>query len=113
MGTVGREIVGVNVEELIKKLNKAYADEMLAYNQYWIGAKVAEGRMRGIVSEELKEHAEEELKREGMLVERIIHLGGTPLLELSAWYDQTNCGYKKPSNPGTKTLLQQNIKGEQ
>jgi bacterioferritin len=113
MGTKGIEIVGVDVKELIKLLNKALADEWLAYYQYWIGAAVAQGRMRGIVAGELMEHANEELKHAGMLVERINQLGGTPLLEPKEWYDQTTCGYEKPSDPNTKTLLQQNIKGEQ
>lgn len=113
MGTKGTEIVGVDVKELIKLLNKALADEWLAYYQYWIGAAVAQGRMRGIVAGELMEHANEELKHAGMLIERINQLGGTPLLEPKEWYDQTNCGYEKPSDPNTKTLLQQNIKGEQ
>jgi len=113
MGTKGAEIVGVDVKELITLLNKALADEWLAYYQYWIGSQICKGRMRGIVSEELMEHANEELKHAGMLVERINQLGGTPLLEPKAWYDQTNCGYDIPSDPATKKLLQQNIKGEQ
>jgi bacterioferritin len=113
MGTKGTEIVGVDVQGLIKLLNKALADEWLAYYQYWIGAAVAKGRMRGIIAGELMEHANEELKHAGMLVERINQLGGTPLLEPKEWYKQTNCGYDIPSDPNTKTLLQQNIKGEQ
>jgi bacterioferritin len=113
MGTKGTEIVGVDVKELIKMLNKALADEWLAYYQYWVGSMVAKGRMRGIVAGELLEHANEELKHAGMLVERINQLGGTPLLEPKEWYDQANCGYEKPSDPNTKTLLEQNIKGEQ
>ncbi|HEY89612.1 MAG TPA: ferritin, partial [Thermoflexia bacterium] len=58
MGTRGRSmIVGLDVDELIVKLNKALADEWLAYYQYWIGAKVAAGPMRGAVAAELEEHA--------------------------------------------------------
>ena len=44
MGTKGREIVGMNVDELLRLLNKAYADEWLAYYQYWIGAKIVRDR---------------------------------------------------------------------
>ncbi|MFC1704061.1 ferritin-like domain-containing protein [Candidatus Omnitrophota bacterium] len=113
MGTKGRAIVGVDVKKLSNLLNKALSDEWLAYYQYWVGAKVASGRMRGIVASELEEHAGEELKHAGMLVERIITLGGTPILEPKDWYKETNCGYDKPSNPNTKALLKQNIKGEQ
>ncbi len=113
MGTKGREIVGVNVDELLKLMNKALADEWLAYYQYWVGSKVAVGRMRGIIAGELKEHAEEELKHAEMLTERILQLGGTPLLSPDAWKKETNCGYDEPADPNTKKLLEQNIKGEQ
>ena len=113
MGTKGREIVGMDVNELIKELNKALADEWLAYYQYWIGAKVAVGQMRNAVVEELEEHAEEELEHAGMLVERILQLGGTPLLDPADWYKETNCKYEIPSDPKVKVLLVQNIRGEQ
>jgi bacterioferritin len=113
MGTKGREIVEMDVNELIKELNKALADEWLAYYQYWIGAKVAVGQMRNAVVEELEEHAEEELEHAGMLVERILQLGGTPLLDPADWYKETNCKYEIPSDPKVKVLLAQNIRGEQ
>ena len=113
MGTKGRAIVGLDVDLLIGKLNKALADEWLAYYQYWIGAKVAAGPMRGAVTLELEEHATEELGHALMLVARIIQLGGTPLLKPQDWYDMTNCGYEAPEDPYVKVLLEQNIKGEQ
>ena len=34
MGSKGREIVGLDVDELISVLRKAYSDEWLAYYQY-------------------------------------------------------------------------------
>jgi bacterioferritin len=113
MGKRGREIVKLDVDELIGLLNKAFADEWLAYYQYWVGAQVAVGPMRGAVVAELMEHANDELRHAGMLVERIIQLGGDPLLTPEAWYDETNCGYETPSDPSVKALLDQNIKGEQ
>ena len=113
MGTKGREIVGVDVEELVKMLNKALADEWLAYYQYWVGARIAAGRMRGLVAEELEEHATEELEHADLLVERISQLGGTPLTHPSQWLENTNCAYEEPTNPSTLELLKQNIRGEQ
>ncbi len=113
MGTKGREIVRMDVNELIKVLNKALADEWLAYYQYWIGAKVAKGKMRNAVVAELEEHASEELEHAGMLVERILQLGGTPLLKPEDWYKETNCKYEIPDNPKVQVLLEQNIRGEQ
>lgn len=113
MGTKGKEIVDLDVTKLIELLNKAFADEWLAYYQYWIGAKVAKGPMRGAVVAELEEHAEDELKHAGMLTERIIQLGGTPILKPEDWYKMTNCGYEAPQEPDVRSVLEQNVKGEQ
>jgi bacterioferritin len=113
MGTKGRQIVGMDVAKVIELLNKAFADEWLAYYQYWVGAKVAKGPMRGAVVAELEEHASDELKHAGMLTERIIQLGGTPILRPEDLYKLSNCGYDAPEDPSVKAILQQNIKGEQ
>ena len=69
--------------------------------------------MRGAVVAELEEHANEELEHAGMLVERILQLGGTPVLSPEEWYKATNCGYEAPTDPNVKTLIKQKIKGEQ
>jgi len=113
MGTKAREIVGTDVEQLIEMLNKAFADEWLAYYQYWVGAQVAKGPSRGAVAAELMEHAAEEFEHAGMLTERILQLGGNPLLTPEDWYKMTNCGYEAPEDPYVEALLEQNIEGEQ
>lgn len=113
MGTKGIEIVGKDVDKLLDLLNKALADEWLAYYQYWVGARVVKGPMRGAVAEELVEHAGEELHHAELLAERIIKLGGTPLLNPEEWMKLTNCGYDVPSDPHVEAILSQNIKGEQ
>ena len=116
MGTRAREAVkaaGIKVPELIKLLNKAFADEWLAYYQYWLGARVAVGIPKAEVIKELEEHAEEELKHASMLAERIIQLGGIPILEPKLWYDEANCRYLPPKDPSIHALIDQNIKGEQ
>jgi bacterioferritin len=113
MGTLARSLVGKDADKLIELLNKALADEWLAYYQYWTGAKVAAGPMRGAVTAELEEHATEELEHAVMLVERILQLGGTPLLSPGDWFDMTNCGYETPEDPYVGVLLKQNIEGEQ
>ncbi len=60
MGTYGRKIIkDLDINEIIKLLNKALADEWLAYYQYWIGAQVIEGPMSSAVIVELMEHAGE------------------------------------------------------
>ena len=113
MGTKGKEIVGMDVEELIELLNKALADEWLAYYQYWVASKIVEGPMRPNVEEELVEHANEELEHANMLAKRIDELGGTPILNPKEWFTKTNCGYEIPTDPNVIKILEQNIKGEQ
>ncbi len=113
MGTKGREIVGMNVDELIKTLNKAFADEWLAYYQYWIGSKLTKGPMKEAVIAELTLHATEEINHATLVANRIIQLGGTPLTKPEDWYKWTNCKYEAPDDPYVRVILQQNIAGEQ
>lgn len=113
MGTKGREIVGMDVNQVIDLLNRSFADEWLAYYQYWLGAKVVKGPMKDAVIAELIQHAADELRHADMVAERIIQLGGTPVTKPEDWYKVTNCGYESPDNPGVKAILVQNIKGEQ
>ncbi len=113
MAQKGREIVKMNVDELINLLNKALADEWLAYYQYWIGAKVVRGPMKDAVIAELDLHSTEELAHAVLLTTRIIQLGGTPVLSPAEWMKITNCGYDAPADPYVEKVLEQNIRGEQ
>jgi bacterioferritin len=113
MGTKGRAIVGMKVERVVELLNKAFADEWLAYYQYWLGTKVIAGPMKDAVIAELIQHAADELRHADMVSNRIIQLGGTPLTTPKKWFEMTNCGYDEPSDPFVKKILEQNIKGEQ
>ena len=100
-------------KKLIELLNKALADEWLAYYRYWIGAKVIVGDMKEPVAAELEEMATDELKHADMLVGRIIRLGGTPILKPRDWHKMTNCSYEAPEDFSLKMILFQNIKSEQ
>jgi bacterioferritin len=113
MGTRGREIVGMDVDELIKLLNQAFASEWLAYYQYWLGAKVIKGPMKDAVAAELNLHATEELNHAVLLAGRIIQLGGTPVLSPEGWAKASPCPYDAPEDPYVAVLLDQNIAGEQ
>jgi bacterioferritin len=113
MGTRGREIIGMNVEDLLALLNKAYASEWLAYYQYWLGAKVIKGPMKDAVAAELNLHATEELSHATLLAARIVQLGGTPVTTPQQWYALSPCAYDAPDDPYVAVLLDQNIAGEQ
>ena len=113
MGTRGRQIVGLDVDELLKMLNAAYASEWLAYYQYWLGAKLIKGPMKDAVAAELTLHATEELNHATLLSGRIIQLGGTPILDPKDWFNQSPCAYDAPTDSYVSVLLDQNIAGEQ
>jgi bacterioferritin len=116
MGTRGRQILeerGIKIPELLDLLLRAYADEWLAYYQYWLGAKVAVGMPKEAVVAELTQHANDELRHAGLVADRLIQLGGTPLLDPRDWFEKTNCSYEKPENPDVRVLVEQNIQGEQ
>jgi len=113
MGTRGREIVGMDVNELLKMLNAAYASEWLAYYQYWLGAKVIKGPMKDAVAAELNLHATEELNHALLLVGRINQLGGVPVASPAQWFEFSPCAYDAPTDPFVGVLLDQNIAGEQ
>lgn len=113
MGTRGRQIVGLDVDELLKMLNAAYASEWLAYYQYWLGAKLIKGPMKDAVAAELTLHATEELAHAVLLSNRIVQLGGTPILDPRTWFAESPCAYDAPADPYVAVLLDQNIAGEQ
>ncbi len=104
---------GIEAQEVVTLLNRAYADEWLAYYQYFIESKVVKGIMKDAAITELDQHAADELRHANMVADRILQLGGTPLLHPQEWLQQTNCGYDAPTNPNVSNVLADAIKGEQ
>ena len=112
MGKKSIEIAKLDVEKLIQMLNEALAEEWLAYYQYWIGARMMEGPMRSEVEPELLVHATEELGHAELVVNRIVQLGGTPILNPADWTSFAKCEYEVPSDPYIEVILEQNLRGE-
>ena len=111
MGKKGIETLGVDVDELLQMLNEALCEEWLAYYQYWIGARLMEGPMRSEIEPELLLHADQELNHATLVVNRIIQLGGTPVLTPADWMKLSKCDYDAPTDPYVETILTQNLKG--
>lgn len=115
MGHKAQELVsraGLDIEALLKELNSAYCDEWLSYYQYWIGARIAQGKLAHVLVSELQEHAGEELEHAEKLAKRIVELGGTPAIAPDQWLKESTCGYLTPTDPDATALLKQNLKGE-
>lgn len=114
MARRGNSIIkGLDINDIINGLNKAYADEWLAYYQYFIEGKVVKGIMKDAAIAELTQHATDELRHANMVADRILQLGGTPLLNPKDWFTHTNCGYEEPTNFDVVSILEDSIKGEQ
>jgi bacterioferritin len=114
MAKFGNSIIkGLEIKEIITALNRAYADEWLAYYQYFIEAKVVKGIMKDAAIVELTQHAADELRHANMVADRIIQLGGVPLLNPKEWFSHTNCGYEEPKEFDVVKILHDSIKGEQ
>lgn len=112
MGKLGIEIIGIDKNELIRLLNEALAEEWLAYYQYWIGARMMEGPMRSEIAPELLLHATQELGHAVLVVDRIIQLGGIPVLTPADWMKLSSCEYEAPVDPYVEVVLNQNLRGE-
>ena len=114
MARVGNSIIkDLAVKDIINMLNKAYADEWLAYYQYFIESKVVKGLMKDAAIAELNQHAADELRHANLIAGRILQLGGTPLLHPNDWMQYSNCGYEAPSDFDVVSILKDAIKGEQ
>ena len=112
MGKEAIKVASVDVDKLLEMLNAAFCEEWLAYYQYWIGARLMEGPMRSEIEPELLEHANEELEHAELIAERIIQLGGTPVINPKDWTKLARCSYDEPSDPYREVILQQNLGGE-
>lgn len=91
MGKKGREIVEVEIKELLKDLNSAYADEWIAFFYYNWAADFIEGPDYPTVASELDRIAKDEFEHMSELAERILELGGEPERDLEDLQKIANC----------------------
>jgi bacterioferritin len=91
MGKKGRAIVKVNVKELLKDLNSAYADEWIAYFYYTWAADFIEGPSYPAIASAIDDIAKEELEHMSELADRIFELGGEPERDLEDLQKIANC----------------------
>ena len=112
MSQMAMKISKLDNKKLLDLLNVAFAEEWLAYYQYWIGAHLAEGVLRHAVVKEFEEHAAEELEHAEKLAKRIAELGGTPLTNPNMFEKVAECKYEEPKNLHVSILLQQNLASE-
>ena len=96
MGKQGRAIVEVSLKDLVKDLNKAYADEWLAFYLYWYMAQTVSGRAYEDISEMLGKLAKEELEHATELADLIVKLGDAPIANPMDLEKNANAPYLMP-----------------
>ncbi|MEW6567637.1 MAG: ferritin-like domain-containing protein [Chloroflexota bacterium] len=109
MGTKGKEIVGLDVADLVADLNRAYADEWLAVYAYTYMGHVITGRPAARnLAELLHDTAKDELEHQQELAKRIVSLGGKPLADVAKLIEASNDGYPMP--PGDEKDFEAMVK---
>lgn len=93
MGKRSREIVGLDLKDLIKDLDKAYCDEWLAYYAWWYMGQTVDGPGYEDMAEFLMDIAKDELEHATELAERIVELGGLPTNIPTLLVKGSNGGY--------------------
>lgn len=94
MGKSNKDLVeGLDLKIVIEELNKAYADEWLAFFSYMSLAQTATGKGSFQFADNVKEIAMEELEHAEELAERILQLGGDLVIDINQLNKIANCKY--------------------
>jgi len=96
MGKQARTIVELSLKDLVKDLNKAYADEWLAFYLYWYMAQIVSGRAYEDIAEFLKKLAKDELEHAQELADLILKLGDVPIANPMELEKHANFPYMMP-----------------
>ena len=111
MGQKGREILEIDVKEVINDLNSAYADEWLAHFQYFLFAQVIEGINADTLKKELEQQSLDELGHAKKIGDRILQLGEIPTTQV---IETSTCGFSPPPKDRSdlKRIVELVIEGE-
>jgi bacterioferritin len=114
LGRKSKEIVRAKVDDVLADLTKAYADEWLAHYQYWLAARWIRGIDADTLRDILIEQSNDELGHAEKIGNRIIQLGGTPIMDPGKLLQISGCGYKQPpSDPNDiKQVIQDVLDSE-
>lgn len=106
------ETVDIDTKELLNKLNSLYADEWLAFIQYYVPIGLCKGMLRPDIESELEEHAKDEFEHLTKLKERIIQLNGKPLMSPKQFLNKTVAGYIEPESFNVSDIVSDNMESE-
>mgnify|MGYP001558082170 CR=1 FL=1 len=96
MGKEAIKVAALDVKDLIKDLNGAYADEWLAHYSYLHMSLTVTGPGYEDMAEMLEKIAKDEAEHADEVANRIIELGGTPIVHPMELEKNANAPYPKP-----------------
>ena len=106
----------IEVNEIVEMLKILYAEEIMAWYQYYIVSKFMQGQERSNIEKVFEETAKDELDdHANKILKRIAELGGDiiTICDINNLKTISNCEYKMPIQPyNTIKLLQDNIESE-
>ncbi|MPZ79009.1 MAG: hypothetical protein GEV28_00840 [Actinophytocola sp.] len=114
MGTVGQEIVGIHAEEIIDLLNQGIAAELNDAYRYLLLSKLASGIHSGPVADLFARTAADEWHHVGMLMDRVVQLGGEPMTGPADAAGRSYVDYRPPPADPTDVpaMLADSLAGE-
>lgn len=114
MGTVGREIVGPEVNKIIDLLNQGIAAEVNDAYRYLLLSHVAEGIHSDPVARMFAQAAQDEWGHVAKLMERVTQLGGEPMASPSEAGQRSYVDYQPPpKDPAdVRAMLEDSLAGE-
>lgn len=91
----------VDRQAIVERLLSAYADEWIAGYYYMLTAELVQGPLSGVVSEEFRKEAVEEItKHARAIAERLASLGAEPPRSFRELWRLSSCKYPEiPSDP--------------
>jgi len=98
----GQELVKTeNIEKIKEKLLQAYADEWVAGYYYMLTAELVQGPLSGVVAEEFRKEAIEEISKHATAIAgRLAELGVEPPRDFSKLWELSGCKYPPlPEDP--------------
>ena len=105
---------GLPVDErnmVMAYLNKALADELLAWYQYWVCRNLSRGPGKFDVDPEFEEHMKEEWNHVTWVMDRIKQLGGVPYTNPDQWIPNAN-PWPEVTESSVKAQLDKTIEAE-
>jgi bacterioferritin len=114
MGTVGREVVGERVDEIIDLLNQGIAAEINDAYRYLLLSTVASGVHSPAVAALFGQTAQDEWGHVALLMERVAQLGGDPLTSPSEAGQRSYVEYRPPpKDPAdVRAMVMDSLAGE-